>query len=201
MVLLLSEFAVVSVQDYNPKFGSSGYIARGTAGFNEGSGEYLCLGAFADLSAATQGAIATSLAIDNDFGTDAASGIVSETFTNMGSGVVDALFGNGSYCEGQNGIDSTSMTYRVVGSANYFNVANSDWNLSPSFVWSHDPMGYGPASLGGFSEGRMSLSLNLNFSKGDAVKFGLNYVNELGDPVDNSSTDKDYMSATMSYAF
>jgi hypothetical protein len=199
--VLLSEFAVVSVQDYNPKFGSSGYIARGTAGFNEGSGEYLCLGAFADLSAATQGAIATSLAIDNDFGTDAASGIVSETFTNMGSGVVDALFGNGSYCEGQNGIDSTSMTYRVVGSANYFNVANSDWNLSPSFVWSHDPMGYGPASLGGFSEGRMSLSLNLNFSKGDAVKFGLNYVNELGDPVDNSSTDKDYMSATMSYAF
>ena len=199
--VLLTELAVVSVQGYDPRFGSSGYIARGSAGFNEGSGQYLCLGAFADLHAATGGAIASSLAIDNDFGTDAASGIVSETFTNMGAGVVDALFGNGSYCEGQNGIDSTSMTYRVVGSANYFNVANSDWNLSPSFVWSHDPMGYGPASLGGFSEGRMSLSLGLNFSKGDAVKFGLNYVNELGDPVENSSTDKDYMSATMSYAF
>ena len=199
--VLLTELAVVSVQGYDPRYGSSGYIARGGAGFNEGSGEYLCLGAFADLSAATSGSIGASLAIDYDFGTDGASGIVSETFTNMGAGVVDALFGNGSYCEGQNGIDATSMTYRVVGSANYFNVANSDWSLSPNFVWSHDPMGYGPASLGGFSEGRMSLSLGLNFNKGDAVKFGLSYVNELGDPVDNSNTDKDYMSATMSYAF
>ena len=199
--VLLTEFAMVTVQDYNPKYGSSGYIARGSAGFNEGSGEYLCLGAFADLSAATQGAVGASLAIDNDFGTDAAGGIVGETFTNMGAGVVDALFGNGSYCEGQNGIDSTSMTYRVVGSANYFNVANSEWNLTPNFVWSHDPMGYGPASLGGFSEGRMSLALGLNFSKGDAVKFGLSYVNELGEAEDNLSSDKDYMSATMSYAF
>jgi hypothetical protein len=200
-LVLLTEVGIVSVQGYNAAYGSEGYIARGSAGFNEGSGEYLCLGAFADLHAATAGAIESTLAIDNDFGTDAASGLVSETFTNMGSSVVDALFGNGSYCEGQNGIDTTSMTYRVVGSANYFNVSNSAWNLSPNFVWSHDPMGHGPSSLGGFSEGRMSLSLGLNLNKGDAIKFGLSFVNELGDAHENMSTDKDYMSATLSYAF
>ena len=78
---------------------------------------------------------------------------------------------------------------------------NSPWNVNPSFVWSHDPKGYGPSSLGGFSEGRMSLSLNTNFTKGGSIKVSLSYINQLGSTIDNNQTDRDYISATFSYSF
>ena len=120
--------------------------------------------------------------------------------THIGSSQVDPLFGNGSYCESKNTIDDTSITYRLVGGATYNNVANTPWTFAPSFVWSHDISGYGPTSLGGFVPGRQSLSLSGNLTKGD-VKVGLSYVNEMGDEMDNLNFDKDYLSASVSYAF
>ena len=120
--------------------------------------------------------------------------------THIGSSQTDPLFGNGSYCESKNTIDDTSITYRLVGGATYNNVANTPWTFAPSFVWSHDISGYGPTSLGGFVPGRQSLSLSGNLTKGD-VKVGLSYVNEMGDEMDNLNFDKDYLSASVSYAF
>ena len=120
--------------------------------------------------------------------------------THLASAQTDPLFGNGSYCESKNNADDFSMTYRVVGVANYNNFNNSTWGFSPSFVWSHDFHGYGPTSLGGFVPGRQSLSLTSNFTKGD-MKVGLSYVNQMGDPHDNLSWDRDYISANVSYAF
>ena len=120
--------------------------------------------------------------------------------THLGSSQTDPLFGNGSYCESQNGADDMSFTYRLIGSATYNNFQNTAWSFSPSFVWSHDPSGYGPTSLGGFVEGRQSLSLSGNFSKGD-TSMGISYVNQLGDELDNTSFDRDYISANVSYAF
>ena len=73
--------------------------------------------------------------------------------------------------------------------------------MSPRFVWSHDPMGYGPTSLGGFAEGRASLSLGVGFNKGSGMAVSLNYINQLGDELENSQNDKDYISASVSYAF
>ena len=92
------------------------------------------------------------------------------------------------------------MTYRLIGSATYNNVANTPWSFSPSFVWSHDFSGYGPTTLGGFVPGRQSLSLSGNLTKGD-VKVGVSYVNQLGDEMDNLAFDRDYVSANVSYAF
>jgi hypothetical protein len=120
--------------------------------------------------------------------------------THLGSSQTDPLFGNGSYCESKNGADETAFTYRLIGSATYNNFQNTAWSFSPSFVWSHDPSGYGPTSLGGFVEGRQSLSLSGNFSKGD-TSIGMSYVNQLGDELDNTSYDRDYISANVSYAF
>ena len=119
----------------------------------------------------------------------------------MGSSIVDALFGNGSYCESQMGADDFAATYRVIGSATYNNFNNSTWSASPNFAWAHDFMGYGPSSLGGFVPGKQSLSLGVNFSKGSAIKVGLNYVAQMGDITDNTNADKDYLSANFSYAF
>ena len=120
--------------------------------------------------------------------------------THLGSSQTDPLFGNGSYCESQNTIDDNSYTYRIIGSATYNNIANSAWTFAPSFVWSHDVSGYGPTSLGGFVPGKQSLSLSGNLTKGD-VKVGVNYVNQMGDEKDNLNYDKDYVSASVSYAF
>jgi hypothetical protein len=99
------------------------------------------------------------------------------------------------------GADERAFSYRLVGTATYNNFNNSAWSLTPSFVWSHDPIGYGPSSLGGFAEGRQSLSLSLTARKGDAITTSVSYVDQLGDPTDNSRGDMDYISANVSYAF
>jgi hypothetical protein len=198
--VLLTELGVISIDGMDNK--NKGFVAR--SGFNEGAGEFLCLGMYQDLTATqladintrirASGALGAAYEIDYDLSTNSA-------LSNLGSGIVDALFGNGSYCESQMGADDLSATYRVIGSATYNNFNNSAWSASPNFAWAHDFMGYGPSSLGGFVPGKQSLSLGVNFSKGSAVKVGLNYVAQMGDITDNTNADKDYLSANFSYAF
>ena len=251
--VLLSELGAVYIAGMDNK--RNGFVARN--GFNEGSGEYLCLGIFQDLTAAQRTAIGTSMKalgysnfnIDHNMmdvstyskratsstshtrsGVALAAGTVLEegdvivssgtsitaagtgtnsldkitkisSVTNIGSSVIDALFGNGSYCESQMGADELSMTYRLIGSATYNNINNSRWSMSPNFAWAHDFYGYGPSSLGGFVPGKQSLSLGLNLDKGDGLRVGLSYVMQMGDLVDNMSEDRDFVSANVSYAF
>lgn len=173
-VVLLTELGGVFIEDLN---NGNGYVARGGSSEGGDSPEK-CKGAFGTSNTYT----ATKAA------------------ANIGAGQVDGLFGNGGYCESNPGAGSTSLTYRVVGSATYNNFNNSQWSVSPNFAWSHDPSGYGPSSLGGFVEGRMSLALGMNARKG-AVTASLQYVNQLGDPEDNLSLDKDTIAASVSYAF
>lgn len=172
--VFLTELAAVHIPNLN---NANGYVARG--GFSEGGDSpEKCLGAFGTSHINT-----------------AAVGV-----TNIGAGQVDGLFGNGAYCETNPGAGETSYTYRLIGSATYNNFANSSWAIKPNFAWSHDPSGYGPSSLGGFVEGRMSLALGLGADNG-AVSASLSYVNQMGDMEANSQTDKDTISASVSYAF
>jgi hypothetical protein len=200
--VLLTEIAMVEIQGLNNL--ANGFVNRG--GFNEGGGEHLCLGIYGGLSdadrATLNASVTTNLAAlgvgttQNDYNFDGAEGA-----SNVGTSVVDAIFGNGSYCESQMGADSRSFSYRVVGSATYNNVNNTAWSVSPSLVWSHDPEGYGPTSLGGFTEGRQSLSLGLTARKGEGLSTSLNYVNQMGERTSNSRADMDYLSASVTYAF
>jgi hypothetical protein len=173
-VVLLTEVGAVHIADLD---NANGYVARG--GSSEGG----------DSPEKCKGAFGTSFTYAATKGVDA-----------IGAGQVDGLFGNGGYCENNPGAGTTSLTYRVIGSATYNNFANSQWNLSPNFAWAHDPYGYGPNSLGGFIEGKMSLSLGLRANKG-AVSASLSYVNQLGDAESNLSLDKDTLAASVSYAF
>ena len=132
---LLTELAMVQIQDMDDL--TKGFVARG--GFNEGSGEHLCLGIFRNLSGAEIAAVNANSGLDAiDYDLSTIGGV-----TNVGASIVDAVFGNGSYCEGQMGADERSFSYRLVGGATYQNAMNSAWTLSPSFVWSHDPSGNG----------------------------------------------------------
>ena len=194
--VFLTEIAMVSIEDMDNI--NNGFVARG--GFNEGAGEHLCLGIFRGLSSAELAAVnaqLTAAGVANiDYDLSVAGGA-----TNVGASIVDAVFGNGSYCEGQMGADPRSFSYRLVGSATYNNAMNSAWSVSPSIVWSHDPMGYGPSSLGGFTEGRQSLSLGFSAQKGDGMAASINYVNQMGDEISNLRGDMDYVSASVSYSF
>jgi hypothetical protein len=179
-VAFLSEIGAVSIIDMDNA--ADGYIARN--GFQEGIGQEKCNGPFGALVAG-----------GTSFG-GAAGGL-----THLGAGQVDGLFGNGGYCEDQNGADSFSVSYRLIGTATYNNFNNSGWSLSPTVVWAHDPYGYGPASLGGFVEDKMTMSLSLNAKKGDALTLGLNYTNQLHGPEVAASADRDTLTASMSYSF
>ncbi|MDC3223082.1 DUF1302 domain-containing protein, partial [Pelagibacteraceae bacterium] len=191
-----TELAMVQINDLDNI--NRGFVARG--GFNEGSGEHLCLGIFRNLTGAERATVNSALTtagvanIDYDLSTAAGA-------TNVGASIVDAVFGNGSYCEGQMGADTRAFSYRLVGSARYDNFNNSAWSVSPSIVWSHDPKGYGPSSLGGFTEGRQSVSLSLNANRGDGLSTSISYVDQLGDDTSNLRNDMDYVSASVSYAF
>jgi hypothetical protein len=197
--VLLTELAMVTIDDVNNK--SKGFIARN--GFNEGAGEHLCLGVFHPLTTAQLAAVNTAVGvamgdatwnIDHDLSNGAG-------VSNVGAGIVDAVFGNGSYCESNMGASDRSLSYRVVGFATYNNFNNSRWSVSPNFAWSHDPRGYGPTSLGGFTEGRQSLSVGVSAQRGDGLGASLSYVDQLGNDTSNLNNDKDYVSASVSYTF
>jgi hypothetical protein len=179
--VFLTEFGFVSVDGLS----DSRPVARG--GYRDGVGGEKCGGV---TSGGSRGA--------TDFGGTANNAF--KGVTHMGSSQTDPLFGNGGYCEAKNNADDFAMTYRLIGSASYNNIANSPWNLSNSVVWSHDLEGYAPSSMGGFVPGKQSLSLSSTLTKGD-VKASVSYVNQMGDEMDNLGFDMDYVSASMSYAF
>jgi hypothetical protein len=195
---LLTEVAMVSVSDVNNR--RDGFIARN--GFNEGNGEFLCLGWAKDLTSAQIATINAGLA---NAGTDYVVGrtdLSNASFTNAGSSIGDAIFGNGKYCESQMGADPTSWSMRLVGGATYNNVNNTPWSVSPTFAYANDFEGYAPSSIGGFAEGRSSLSLGVTARKGQALSVALNYVNQMGkETTSNGRADMDTMSLTASYAF
>ena len=179
--VLLSEVGFI----YVPDLDNSKPVARG--GYRDGVGGEKCGGV-------TKGG---SLGATNFGG---ATNITTKGMTHLASAQTDPLFGNGGYCEDQNNADDFAMTYRLIGSASYNNIANTPWNLSNSVVWSHDIEGYAPSSIGGFVPGRQSLSLTSTLTKGD-VRASLSYVNQMGDEMDNLAFDMDYISASVSYAF
>jgi hypothetical protein len=177
--VFLTEVAVVHIEGMNNT--ADGYISRG--GYQEGIGNEKCLGAFGAL-------------VGSGYTLGATAGL-----THLGAGIVDGLFGNGKYCEDQSGADETSLSYRLIGSATYNNFNNSSWSLTPSVVWSHDAMGYGPSSLGGFVEDRMSMSLGLSARKGASLSASVNYSSNLAGPDVDTSSDRDFVSMSMSYSF
>ena len=212
--VLLTELGIVSVRGMDNI--GKGFVARN--GFNEGNGEHLCLGFARNMTAAqraavntaanTAGAANTALNNYNTAVTDFATGITLDQnleyatagLTNMGASIVDALFGNGNYCESQMGADDLSATYRVIGSATYNNFNNSKWSVSPNFAWAHDFYGYGPSSIGGFVEDRQRLSLGVSAQSGGTTA-SLSYVAEMGPREANLNNDRDYVSASISHSF
>ena len=114
----------------------------------------------------------------------------------------NSLFGT-NFCDdaGRAGADDFSVQAKFRGSLTYNNVNNSQWSFSPSFSWDHGLHGNAPSSLGGWTEKSYQLGLGASFSNPSGMNVSLNYTNRLGKNMQNKSTDKDTLSASVSYAF
>jgi hypothetical protein len=111
----------------------------------------------------------------------------------------NGLFGN-NWCEDDAGPDDFAISYKLRGAATYNNFNNTAWRFTPSFGWNHDLLNNAPSSIGGFVEGRMSYNLGATFALRQ-LSANVNYSSQLGNFNDNKSSDMDYVSATLQYAF
>ena len=114
----------------------------------------------------------------------------------------NALFGT-NFCDdaGRAGADDFAAQAKFRGSLTYNNINNSQWSFSPSLSWDHGLVGNAPSSLGGWTEKSYQLGLGASFANQDGMSVSMNYTNRLGKNMQNKSTDKDTLSASVSYAF
>jgi hypothetical protein len=201
----------------------SGYaVCDGTAEFDAWSADFNAVRTFNASDPIALGAGADSgfilVEIGGVFidGLNSAQGLVSTSqqafgHDNYGGGCLDiagtaklavqnnGLFGNG-YCENSSEADSLAMTSRIRTGLSYFNFNNSSWTFAPSLGLDYDFLGNGASSLGGYTEDKMKVTLGSSFTNG-GTSISLNYVNELGNYEENINSDRDYVSASVSYAF
>ncbi|WP_372966714.1 DUF1302 family protein, partial [Marinobacter sp.] len=74
-------------------------------------------------------------------------------------------------------------------------------NLSPALAWSHDVKGYAPQPGGAFSEGNKSIGLSLTGVYQNKITGNVGYTNYFGGKPYNEMTDRDFVSASVSYSF
>ena len=111
----------------------------------------------------------------------------------------NGLFGN-NFCENNSGADDFALSYKIRASATYNNFNNTPWSFTPSVGWNHHVFNNSPSSMGGFVEGVMSASLGASFVN-NQLSASIDYSAQLGDFDDNKASDRDYVSATLQYAF
>ncbi len=96
--------------------------------------------------------------------------------------------------------DDFSWGYRLVLKPDFDNVIGSV-NLTPALVWFHDVKGTSPTPILNFVEGRKSITAVLGASYLISWGVKLSYTNSFGGSRYNLVNDRDFFSATISYAF
>lgn len=74
-------------------------------------------------------------------------------------------------------------------------------NLQPQLAWSHDVKGYAPQPGGAFNEGNKSIGLSLTATYQNKISGNIGYTNYFGGKPYNEMTDRDFVSASVSYSF
>ena len=97
---------------------------------------------------------------------------------------------------------SHSWGYRLAATADYNNAFGTAWTLTPVLQWAHDVNGVSAGPVGpGFIEGRKTVSIGLNANFQNTWRANIQYTNSFGNKYKNFSSDKDFVTATVSYAF
>lgn len=74
-------------------------------------------------------------------------------------------------------------------------------NLSPQLAWSHDVKGYSPQPGGAFNEGSKAVGLSVQAVYQNKITGNIGYTNFFGGKPYNELTDRDFVSASVSYSF
>jgi len=148
------------------------------------------------------------------YGRSGTFGLGSAPRTNGGdsclTGSDSAIFGGAFAGQGAN-VNSTNCTndgyttdfswgYRARAVWNYSNVF-SGINLNPQLAFSHDVEGYAPQPGGNFIEGRKSVGVSLEAVYQNSITADIGYTNFFGGEPYNELTDRDFVSASVSYSF
>lgn len=107
---------------------------------------------------------------------------------------------NTNYCNNEGFTTSFSWGYRTRLVWNYPS-AIAGVNLSPQLAWSHDVKGYAPQPGGNFNEGNKAIGLSLQAEYQNRITGNIGYTNFFGGKPYNELTDRDFVSASVSYSF
>lgn len=107
---------------------------------------------------------------------------------------------NVNYCNNEGFTTDFSWGYRTRLVWSYPN-ALAGVNLSPQLAWSHDVQGYSPQPGGAFNEGSKALGLSLEAVYQNKITGEIGYTNFFGGKPYNELTDRDFVSASVSYSF
>lgn len=106
---------------------------------------------------------------------------------------------NPTFCKNDGFTTSFSWGYRTLFALDYAN-AFAGINLMPKLFFTHDVKGYAPDPGGNFKEGNKSLSLGLDASYQNRYSGSINYTSYFGGDW-NEISDRDFVSASISYSF
>lgn len=107
---------------------------------------------------------------------------------------------NTNYCNNEGFTTSFSWGYRTRLVWDYPS-AIAGINLSPQLAWSHDVKGYAPQPGGAFSEGNKAIGVSLEAVYQNRITGNIGYTNFFGGKPYNELTDRDFVSASVSYSF
>ena len=107
---------------------------------------------------------------------------------------------NTNYCNNEGFTTDFSWGYRARFVWDYPN-AFAGVNLQPQLAWSHDVKGYSPQPGGAFNEGSKSVGLSLAGVYQNQYSAEIGYTNFFGGKPYNELTDRDFVSASVSYSF
>ncbi|MBY6219441.1 DUF1302 domain-containing protein [Marinobacter nauticus] len=107
---------------------------------------------------------------------------------------------NPDNCTNDGFVTSFSWGYRANLSLEYPN-AVAGVNLTPALFWSHDVKGYAPSPGGAFNEGSKSIGLSLTGVYQNKISGNVSYTNYFGGKPYSDVTDRDFVSASVSYSF
>lgn len=107
---------------------------------------------------------------------------------------------NTNYCNNEGYTTSFSWGYRARFVWNYPNVF-AGVNLNPQLAFSHDVEGYAPQPAGNFIEDRKSVGISLEAVYQNSITGNIGYTNFMDGEPFNELTDRDFVSASVSYSF
>jgi hypothetical protein len=97
---------------------------------------------------------------------------------------------------------SFSSGYRMVMSLDYNNAFETPVTLSPFIAWRHDVLGYSPGpNTAGYLKGLKEVSLGVDASYQSRIKASLSWTSTFGAGWYNDFSDRDFATASISYAF